>query len=73
MNYVRISVVFYLTAETWGGHDAGSHQFTGIAKYLNSYTFTGRRNCVLATYAGIAVIFLYLKLKPKKKKAVATK
>ncbi|CAG5928996.1 unnamed protein product [Menidia menidia] len=33
-----------------GGHDAGSqHQFTGIAKYFNSYTITGRRNCVLAT------------------------
>uniref|UniRef100_A0A8C1ZI21 Uncharacterized protein n=1 Tax=Cyprinus carpio TaxID=7962 RepID=A0A8C1ZI21_CYPCA len=43
-----------------GGHDAGSqHQFTGIAKYLNSYTIT----CVLTTYAGIAVIFLYLKKK----------
>ncbi|KAK2815755.1 hypothetical protein Q5P01_026222 [Channa striata] len=32
------------------GHDAGTHhQFTGIAKYFNSYTITGRRNCVLAT------------------------
>uniref|UniRef100_A0A673M331 ATP synthase membrane subunit DAPIT n=1 Tax=Sinocyclocheilus rhinocerous TaxID=307959 RepID=A0A673M331_9TELE len=50
-----------------------NHQFTGIAKYFNSYTFTGKRNSVLTTYAGIAVIFLYLKLKPKKKKAVATK
>ncbi|XP_016149576.1 up-regulated during skeletal muscle growth protein 5-like [Sinocyclocheilus grahami] len=57
-----------------GGHDAGSqHQFTGIAKYFNSYTITGRRNCVLATYAGIAGIFLDFKLKPKKKKAVAEK
>uniref|UniRef100_A0A8C2JQW5 Uncharacterized protein n=1 Tax=Cyprinus carpio TaxID=7962 RepID=A0A8C2JQW5_CYPCA len=28
-----------------GGHDAGSqHQFTGIAKYLNSYNITARRN-----------------------------
>lgn len=28
-----------------GGHDAGTHhQFTGIAKYFNAYTITGRRN-----------------------------
>lgn len=28
-----------------GGHDAGSQQqFTGIAKYFNSYTNVGRRN-----------------------------
>uniref|UniRef100_A0A3B4XLX6 Uncharacterized protein n=1 Tax=Seriola lalandi dorsalis TaxID=1841481 RepID=A0A3B4XLX6_SERLL len=28
-----------------GGHDAGTqHQFTGFAKYFNSYTITGRRN-----------------------------
>ncbi|XP_017552024.1 ATP synthase membrane subunit DAPIT, mitochondrial-like [Pygocentrus nattereri] len=54
------------------GHDAGSqHQFTGMAKYFNSYTITGRRNCVLATYAGIAIIFLYFKLKPKKKPVTA--
>uniref|UniRef100_W5KDF3 ATP synthase membrane subunit k n=1 Tax=Astyanax mexicanus TaxID=7994 RepID=W5KDF3_ASTMX len=55
-----------------GGHDAGSqHQFTGIAKYFNSYTITGRRNqCVLATYASIAAIILFFKLKPKKQKAV---
>lgn len=27
------------------GHDSGAHhQFTGIAKYFNSYTITGRRN-----------------------------
>lgn len=26
-------------------HDSGAqHQFTGIAKYFNSYTITGRRN-----------------------------
>ncbi|MBN3291459.1 USMG5 protein, partial [Polypterus senegalus] len=57
------------------GHDSGTHhQFTGIQKYFNSYTLTGRRNCVLATYAGIAAIFLYFKLKPKKKtEAIAAK
>ncbi|XP_060716296.1 ATP synthase membrane subunit DAPIT, mitochondrial [Tachysurus vachellii] len=52
------------------GHDSGTHQFTGIAKYFNSYTITGRRNCVLATYASIAAIILFFKLKPKKEKAV---
>ncbi|XP_026058838.1 ATP synthase F(0) complex subunit k, mitochondrial isoform X1 [Carassius auratus] len=57
--------------EIMGGHDAGTHhQFTGIAKYFNSYTITGRRNCVLATYASIAAIILFFKLKPKKQKAV---
>lgn len=31
-----------------GGHDAGTqHQFTGIAKYFNSYTIIGRRNVSL--------------------------
>ncbi|KAM7393793.1 hypothetical protein PAMP_020640 [Pampus punctatissimus] len=50
-----------------GGHDAGSHhQFTGIAKYFNAYTITGRKNCVLATYGTLAAIFLLYKLKPKK-------
>ncbi|KAI2668206.1 ATP synthase membrane subunit K, mitochondrial [Labeo rohita] len=57
-----------------GGHDAGTHhQFTGIAKYFNSYTITGRRNCVLATYASIAAIILFFKLKPKKQKAVKSR
>uniref|UniRef100_A0A8C5QWT9 Up-regulated during skeletal muscle growth protein 5 n=1 Tax=Leptobrachium leishanense TaxID=445787 RepID=A0A8C5QWT9_9ANUR len=56
-----------------GGEDAGTHyQFTGIRKYLNAYTMTGRRNCVLATYGGIAAIILFFKLKPKKKTAAVT-
>lgn len=56
------------------GHDAGTqHQFTGIAKYFNAYTITGRRNCVLATYASLAAIALFFKLKPKKKPAVTEK
>ncbi|KAK2098931.1 hypothetical protein P7K49_024382 [Saguinus oedipus] len=45
-------------------------QFTGIKKYFNSYTLTGRRNCVLATYGGIALIILYFKLRSKKTPAV---
>ncbi|KAJ0050484.1 hypothetical protein NL108_003714 [Boleophthalmus pectinirostris] len=55
-----------------GGHDAGSHQFTGIARHFNSYTYIGRRNCVLATYATLLGIGLFFKLKPKKK-AIAEK
>ncbi|XP_043912497.1 ATP synthase membrane subunit K, mitochondrial [Protopterus annectens] len=56
-----------------GAHDAGSHhQFTGIQRYFNAYTITGRRNCVLATYAGVALIFLYFKLKPKKQTPAVT-
>ncbi|XP_029466158.1 ATP synthase membrane subunit DAPIT, mitochondrial [Rhinatrema bivittatum] len=56
------------------GHDSGAqYNFTGIQKYFNSYTLTGRRNCVLATYAGIAMIFLYFKLKPKKTTPAVTK
>ncbi|XP_058497613.1 ATP synthase membrane subunit DAPIT, mitochondrial [Solea solea] len=56
-----------------GGHDAGTHQFTGFAKYFNSYTIIGRRNCVLATYASIAAIVLFFKLKPKKQAAITEK
>ncbi|KAI1896822.1 hypothetical protein AGOR_G00098820 [Albula goreensis] len=60
-------VEFERTIESMAGHDAATqHQFTGIRKYFNAYTITGRRNCVLATYAGIAAIFLFFKLKPKK-------
>nr|XP_053774218.1 ATP synthase membrane subunit K, mitochondrial-like [Desmodus rotundus] len=42
-------------------------QCTGI-KYFNSYTLTGRMNCVLATYGSIALLVLYFKLRSKKKK-----
>ncbi|XP_037546189.1 ATP synthase membrane subunit DAPIT, mitochondrial [Nematolebias whitei] len=56
------------------GHDNGSQRnFTGIAKYFNSYTITGRRNCVLATYASIAAIILIYKFRPKKQPAVTEK
>nr|XP_047917557.1 LOW QUALITY PROTEIN: ATP synthase membrane subunit K, mitochondrial-like [Anser cygnoides] len=63
------------------GHDSGSqHQFTGFQKYFNSYTIfnsytmVGRRNYVIATYTGIAMLILYFKLRSKKKTpAVADK
>ncbi|XP_032641996.1 ATP synthase F(0) complex subunit k, mitochondrial [Chelonoidis abingdonii] len=55
------------------GHDSGiEHKFTGIQKYFNSYTITGRRNCVIATYASIAMVILYFKLKPKKQTPAVT-
>ncbi|XP_044878874.1 ATP synthase membrane subunit K, mitochondrial [Mauremys mutica] len=55
------------------GHDSGTqHKFTGIHKYFNSYTITGRRNCVVATYASIAMVILYFKLKPKKQTPAVT-
>ncbi|CAK6443242.1 unnamed protein product [Pipistrellus nathusii] len=41
-------------------------QFTGIKKYFNSYTITGRMNCVIATYGNIALLVMYFKLRSKK-------
>ncbi|XP_055503097.1 ATP synthase membrane subunit DAPIT, mitochondrial [Leucoraja erinacea] len=50
------------------GHDVpGQHQFTGFYKYFNAYSITGRRNYVLVTYAGIASLILFFKLRSKKK------
>ncbi|CAM5130201.1 unnamed protein product [Eretmochelys imbricata] len=55
------------------GHDSGTqHKFTGFQKYFNSYTITGRRNYVIATYASIAMIILYFKLRPKKQTPAVT-
>ncbi|XP_077205724.1 ATP synthase F(0) complex subunit k, mitochondrial [Paroedura picta] len=55
------------------GHDSGPHpEFTGFQKYFNTYTLTGRRNYVLATYASVAMIILYFKLRPKKEKQAVT-
>ncbi|XP_055451698.1 ATP synthase membrane subunit K, mitochondrial-like [Psammomys obesus] len=53
-----------------GPENDGQFQFTGIKKYFNSYTPTGRMNCVLATYGGIAFLVLYFKLRPKNPPAV---
>uniref|UniRef100_A0A8D2CKG7 Uncharacterized protein n=1 Tax=Sciurus vulgaris TaxID=55149 RepID=A0A8D2CKG7_SCIVU len=40
-------------------------QFTGIKKYFNSHTLTGRMNCVLAIYGGTALAVLNFKLGSK--------
>ncbi|XP_008843903.1 ATP synthase membrane subunit DAPIT, mitochondrial [Nannospalax galili] len=53
-----------------GPEPEGQFQFTGIKKYFNSYTLTGRMNCVLATYGSIALLYFYFKLRPKKTPAV---
>ncbi|XP_048357745.1 ATP synthase membrane subunit K, mitochondrial-like [Sphaerodactylus townsendi] len=55
------------------GHDSGHDpQFTGFQKYFNSYTITGRRNYVLATYATIALIVMFFKGRSKKQKPAVT-
>ncbi|KAM7418678.1 hypothetical protein PAMA_016010 [Pampus argenteus] len=50
-----------------GNEGAGQPQFTGIAKYFNSHTIIGRRNCVYATYGTIAGIILVYKFYKSKK------
>lgn len=51
MNVLLLSFLQDHKQSTMGGHDAGSqYQFTGIAKYFNSYTITGRRNVSCAQF-----------------------
>ncbi|XP_059112801.1 ATP synthase membrane subunit K, mitochondrial isoform X1 [Peromyscus eremicus] len=64
-------IMHIIEIEVMAGPESDSQfQFTGIKKYFNSYTLTGRMNCVLATYGGIALLVLYFKLRPKKTPAV---
>ncbi|XP_033614756.1 ATP synthase membrane subunit DAPIT, mitochondrial-like [Fukomys damarensis] len=49
------------------------YQFTGVKNYFNSYSLTGRMNCVLATYGGIALTVWYFKLNSQKTKIPAVK
>lgn len=45
MNFFFFLITDHHQISTMGGHDAGTtHQFTGMAKYFNSYTITGRKN-----------------------------
>ncbi|XP_074089899.1 ATP synthase F(0) complex subunit k, mitochondrial [Macrotis lagotis] len=53
-----------------GPESDGQYQFTGFKKYFNSYTLNGRKNYVLATYGGIALLILYFKTRSKKTPAV---
>lgn len=39
-------------------------------KYINSHTLTGRMNCVLAMFGGIALRVLYFKIRSKQTPAV---
>ncbi|XP_076232951.1 ATP synthase F(0) complex subunit k, mitochondrial [Calliopsis andreniformis] len=49
------------------GGDSQEEKLTGFAKYYNSVTDRGRANVAKVTYAGVALLALYLYLKPKKK------
>ncbi|TEA16832.1 hypothetical protein DBR06_SOUSAS22510003, partial [Sousa chinensis] len=53
-----------------GAETDAQFKFTGIKKYFNSYNLTGRMNCALATYRGIALIVLYFMFRSKKPSAV---
>ncbi|GIY82655.1 uncharacterized protein CDAR_485821 [Caerostris darwini] len=50
-----------------GGEAHGDAQFKGWQKHFNTYTIRGRSNITYATYTTLAVIGLYMYLKPKKK------
>lgn len=45
-------------------------QFTGLSKYFNNTTLYGRANVAKVTYGVVAILGLYLYLKPKKEKEV---
>ncbi|XP_064352899.1 ATP synthase membrane subunit K, mitochondrial-like [Camelus dromedarius] len=62
--------VFWKTEIVAGPETDAQFHFTGIRKYFNSYTLTGRMYCVLATYGSIALLVLYFKLRSKKTPAV---
>ncbi|KAL7638396.1 UNVERIFIED_CONTAM: hypothetical protein RMT77_010966 [Armadillidium vulgare] len=49
------------------GDNVDPSQFKGLSKHFNSQTIHGRANVTLATYAGIATIYILYKLRPKKK------
>nr|XP_020862034.1 up-regulated during skeletal muscle growth protein 5-like [Phascolarctos cinereus] len=52
-----------------GPESDSQYQFTGTLKkkkYFNSYTLNGRKNYVLATYGGSALLILYFKARSKK-------
>ncbi len=42
-----------------GGEHVDESQFTGMSKYFNSYTNTGRRNCSILTLSVTAGLILY--------------
>lgn len=53
-----------LKIEIMAGPEADAQfHFTGIKKYFNSYTLTGRMNCVLATWEVLLLIGLILQVK----------
>ncbi|GAB6031438.1 hypothetical protein CHUAL_009212 [Chamberlinius hualienensis] len=57
---------FGTAVEMAGGSHSEEANLKGISKYFNSVTLRGRANVAMATYAGVALLGLYLYLKPKK-------
>ncbi|XP_076626269.1 ATP synthase F(0) complex subunit k, mitochondrial-like [Colletes latitarsis] len=51
------------------GADSPEEKLTGFSKYYNSVTDRGRANVAKVTLGGIALLGLYIYLKPKKKAA----
>ncbi|XP_046418527.1 uncharacterized protein LOC124300449 [Neodiprion virginianus] len=51
-----------------GESNVDESKLTGLSKYFNSQTNTGRANVAKATYATVALIAAYFYLKPKSKK-----
>ncbi|KFM83012.1 Up-regulated during skeletal muscle growth protein 5, partial [Stegodyphus mimosarum] len=50
-----------------GGAGPSEAQFKGWQKHFNTYTIRGRSNITFATYGALALLGLYMYLKPKKK------
>ncbi|XP_033327831.2 ATP synthase F(0) complex subunit k, mitochondrial [Megalopta genalis] len=48
------------------GESSDEPKLTGLSKHFNSITDRGRANVAKATYAGLALVVLYIYLKPKK-------
>ncbi|XP_077866262.1 ATP synthase F(0) complex subunit k, mitochondrial-like [Saccoglossus kowalevskii] len=44
--------------------------YTGLKKYFNSDTVLGKRNCVIATFAGSFLIYWVIKSRLNKRKAI---
>uniref|UniRef100_A0A4X2K937 ATP synthase membrane subunit DAPIT n=1 Tax=Vombatus ursinus TaxID=29139 RepID=A0A4X2K937_VOMUR len=63
---IRISILA-------GPKSDSQYHFTGFKNYFNSYTLNGRKNYVLVTYRGIALLLPYFKARYKKTPAVKAK
>ncbi|RXG68439.1 Up-regulated during skeletal muscle growth protein 5, partial [Armadillidium vulgare] len=48
------------------GDNVDPSQFKGLSKHFNSQTIHGRANVTLATYAGIATIYIFVQIETQK-------